>query len=138
MEYPEESFDLITSMDTMYFAKDMTAFIAQIKKWLKPCGVLFVGYQEGDVMPKTEGVRTAVLTKALEKNGLNYEVMDITEETYNMLKRKREAAIKYQLAFEAEGYKSWFDMLIGQTECVTKTYEQFAKKTARYIYVIRK
>lgn len=138
IDFPAGKFDLITSMDTMYFAKDMTAFIAQIKKWLKPCGVLFVGYQEGDVMPKTEGVRTAVLTKALEKNGLNYEVMDITEETYNMLKRKREAAIKYQLAFEAEGYKNWFDMLMGQTECVTKSFEQFAKRMTRYIYVAKK
>lgn len=64
--------------------------------------------------------------------------MDITEETYNMLKRKREAAIKYQLAFEAEGYKNWFDMLMGQTECVRKSFEQFAKRMTRYIYVAKK
>lgn len=31
IEYPEEKFDVITSMDTMYFAKDMAAFTAQIK-----------------------------------------------------------------------------------------------------------
>ena len=55
-----------------------------------------------------------------------------------MLKRKREAAIKYQLAFEAEGYKNWFDMLMGQTECVTKSFEQFAKRMTRYIYVAKK
>lgn len=37
-------FDVIISMDTMYFAKDMAAFVAQVKRWLKPNGVFFVGY----------------------------------------------------------------------------------------------
>ena len=40
-------------MDTLYFATDMTAFVAQVRKWLKKDGVFFVGYQEGDVIPKT-------------------------------------------------------------------------------------
>ena len=40
-EYSEKCFDVITSMDTMYFAKDMITFVAQIKKWLKQDGVFF-------------------------------------------------------------------------------------------------
>ena len=46
IEYPEEKFDVIISMDTLYFATDMTAFVAQVRKWLKKDGVFFVGYQE--------------------------------------------------------------------------------------------
>ena len=125
-------------MDSMYFAKDMTAFVAQIKKWLKPNGVLFVGYQEGDVMPKTESVETTVLVDALRKNGMSFEVTDITKQTYELLKVKREAAIAYQEEFEAEGYKEWFDLLMWQTDCVTESYEQFKEKMARYIFVARK
>ncbi len=136
-EYPEEFFDVITSMDTMYFAKDMVAFVAQIKNWLKPGGVFFVGYQEGDVMSKTEGVHTTVLANALEQNGLKYEVTDITEQTYDLLKRKREAAMRHQAEFEAEGCGEWFEMLMQQTECVIKPYEEFKEKMSRYIYVIR-
>lgn len=34
-EYPDESFDVVISMDTMYFAKDMSAFVNQIMSWLK-------------------------------------------------------------------------------------------------------
>lgn len=138
IEYPEESFDVITSMDSMYFAKDMTAFVAQIKKWLKPNGVLFVGYQEGDVMPKTENVETTVLADALRKNGLFFEVTDITKQTYELLKTKREAAMAHQEEFETEGYKNWFDLLMIQTECVTEEFEQFSQKMARYIFVVRK
>lgn len=138
VEYPEESFDVITSMDTMYFAKDMPAFVAQIKKWLKKEGVLFVGYQEGDVMPKTENAETTVLMDALKKNGLHFEVTDITKQTYELLKIKRNAALEYQREFEEEGFNNWFELLMLQTECVTEPFEQFSEKMARYIFVVRK
>ena len=138
IEYPEESFDVITSMDTMYFAKDMCAFVAQIKKWLKPNGVFFVGYQEGDVMPKTESVETTVLAEALRKSGLSFEATDITKQTYELLKTKRDAAIAHEEEFEAEGHKNWYDLLMWQTECVTESFEQFKGKMARYIFVVRK
>lgn len=138
VEYPENSFDVITSMDTMYFAKDMTAFVAQIKKWLKPEGIFFVGYQEGDVMPKTQNVSTTELAKALQKNNMPYEVFDITKQTYEMLKKKRESAVKHKAEFEIEGYQNWYEMLIFQTDCATEPYEEFAKKMARYIFVVKK
>lgn len=138
IEYPENSFDVIASMDTMYFAKDMNAFVAQIKRWLKQSGIFFVGYQEGEVMPKTENIHTTVLAKALEMNGMSYDAIDITEQTYELLKKKRIAAMKHQKEFEAEGYNDWFNMLIGQTEYATDSLEQFKENMARYIYVVHK
>lgn len=138
IDYLEESFDVIISMDTMYFANDMTAFVAQVKKWLKHSGVFFVGYQEGDVIPKTDSISTTMLSKALVTNGMDFDVIDITEQTYELLKKKRISAINHQNEFESEGYREWFDMLIGQTECATEAFEQFQEKMARYIYVIRK
>ncbi len=138
IDYTEEMFDVVISMDTMYFAKDMTVFVAQIKKWLKQKGVLFVGYQEGDVIPKTKSMHTTTLAKALIMNDMSYEAVDITEKTYELLKTKRISAINHKNEFEAEGYSEWFNMLMGQTECVTEPFEQFKEKMARYIYVIRK
>ena len=138
INYQEEKFDVITSMDTMYFAKDMVAFVAQIKRWLKISGTFFVGYQEGDVMPKTKNEDTTVLAKALEQNGMKYKAIDITKQTYDLLKTKRACATAHKAEFEAEGNKSWFDMLMGQTECITEPYEQFRDKLARYIYVVKK
>lgn len=35
IDYPAGTFDVIVSMDTMYFAPDMAAFTDQIMKWLK-------------------------------------------------------------------------------------------------------
>lgn len=138
IEYPTSKFDLITSMDTMYFAKDMISFIAQIKKWLKDDGVLFVGYQEGDVMPKTENVQTTVLTNALEQNDMKYDVYDITKQTYDLLKKKRSAAINHKEDFEKEEHNEWYNLLIAQTDCIIEPFENFKEKMARYIYVVRK
>lgn len=137
IEYGPEVFDVIISMDTMYFAEDMESFVSQIKRWVKRDGVFFVGYQEGDVIPKTKNAHTTVLAQALEKNGMGYEVLDITEQTYELLKKKRMAAIAHQAGFETEGYAEWFDMLIGQTEIATGSIENFKEKMARYIYVVR-
>lgn len=138
IEYPEEKFDVIISMDTLYFATDMTAFVAQVRKWLKKDGVFFVGYQEGDVIPKSPNAHTTMLVKALMRNNMTYEVTDISKQTYELLKTKRKSAMKHQAMFEAEGHSQWFDMLIGQTEYTNQSFEQFKEQMARYIYVIRK
>ena len=138
IEYPEEKFDVIISMDTLYFALDMTAFVAQVKKWLKKDGVLFVGYQEGDVVPKTTNAHTTLLAKSLQANHMTYEATDITRQTYELLKTKRKSALKHQAMFEAEGHRQWFDLLIGQTEYIDQSFEQFKEQMARYIYIIRK
>lgn len=138
IEYPAEYFDVIISMDTMYFASDMPAFVKQLMSWLKRGGTVFVAYQEGDVMPKTENEHTTVFAKALQENHIDYEVNDITEQTYEMLKRKRLSAMKYKEEFAAEGNNEWFDMLMWQTECADCDYEKFASQMSRYIYVVKK
>ena len=138
IDYPADQFDLVVSMDTMYFAPDIEKFVSQIMRWLKKDGVLFVGYQEGDVMPKTDNGKTTVLAKAIDKCRIQYEVEDITLETYELLKKKREIASLYQNDFEKEGNKDWFDMLMLQTDCTLEPYDVFAQKMARYIYIARK
>lgn len=138
IEYAAEQFDVITSMDTMYFAKNMTTFVAQVKTWLKPNGVFFVGYQEGDVMPKTKNSHTTVLAEALRQNEMQYAVEDITRQTYELLLKKRTAAEKHRKKFAEEGHQNWYEMLIGQTEYANVPYEEFKKNMARYLYVVRK
>lgn len=138
VEYNAEQFDVITSMDTMYFAKDMASFVSQIKRWMKPGGVFFVGYQEGDVMPKTKDAHTTVLAEALRQNGMPYEAEDITKQTYELLLKKRAVAELHQAEFIAENHQNWYGMLVGQTEYVNVPWEKFQTKMARYLYVIRK
>ncbi len=137
-EYRENFFDVIISMDTMYFAKDMAEFMCQVKKWLKNNGIFFAGYQEGDIMPKTVDATTTVLAGALQHSNMAYEEEDITMECYNILKRKRNAALKYKEDFLQEGNVKWFDMIMGQTELCCLPFTEFKEKMARYIFTARK
>jgi len=138
IEYPAEQFNGIISMDTMYFAKNMTSFVAQIKRWLKPGGIFFVGYQEGDVMPKTQDAHTTLLAEAFRRNGMPYEVEDITVQVYELLRKKRVAAEKHREAFITEGRQNWQEMLVGQTKYANVPLEEFKQKMARYLYVVCK
>lgn len=137
-EYQENKFDLITSMDTIYFASDMTVLISQIHKWLKPNGSFICGYQEGDVMEKTENYDTTVLAGAFRQNGLKYKVTDYTKETYEMLKRKREAVISMQEDFKQSGIELWYEVVKSQTDCILDSYDDYRKNNARYIYSFHK
>lgn len=138
MDYPADSFDVVTSMDTLYFAPDMTELVAQIKRWLKPGGVFFAGYQEGDVISKTESWEESQLAKALQANTMAAEHTDITYQTWRLLQKKRQAAQKHREAFLAEKQEEWYQLLMTQTECAVSDYEIFSKKFSRYLVVARK
>lgn len=138
IEYPDQSFDVVISMDTIYFAEDMAGFAAQVKRWMKADAIFFIGYQEGDVVPKTKDACSTQIAKALEKAGLSYDVCDITEDAYQVLRKKRRAALAHREAFEREGNRKWFTMLLFQTEYAECSLEEFREKMARYIYVARK
>lgn len=138
IEYPDNSFDIVVSMDTMYFAKDMSFFVGQIRKWLKPDGILFAGYQEGELVPRTLDEHTTELAKALQNNKMKYDAENITKQTYELLITKREAAILHKAEFEKEKHRKWFDLLMMQTSWSEKSYQQFEETMARYIYTARK
>lgn len=125
-------------MDTMYFAPNMSAFIDQIMRCLKKDGIFFVAYQEGDVMPKTENQDTTVFARSLIEKNIDYKCIDITKETYELLLRKREAALFYENDFSKEENTEWFNTLLSQTDYADKPFEEFKNELARYIYIVRK
>lgn len=138
VQYPDNFFDTVISMDTIYFADNISSFVSDIKKWMKPDGVFFIGYQEGDVMPKTECAESTAIAKALAENCMSYEFTDITFDTYNMLKRKRQAALAHKNEFETENNMRWLELLMCQTECAGCDYDEFSQKMSRYIFIARK
>ena len=98
----------------------------------------FIGYQEGDVMPRTKSLEKTEIVKALEQNQMRYEAIDITEQTYRMLQKKRESARMHQEEFILEGNEKWLNMLLFQTQCSEESLKDFTDKMARYIIVAKK
>ncbi len=136
--YNENYFDVIISMDTIYFADDMSGFIRQVKSWLKPDGIFIVGYQEGDVIPKTSSLTDSKIVKCFNDNNMIYEYKDLTYDTYKLLNKKREVAMKYKNEFEKENNSEWYDMIIWQSEYANTTFEAYEEKMARYFFVATK
>lgn len=132
--YNAESFDVIISMDSIYFTENMNVFVRKVKTWLKKNGVFFIAYQEGDVMPKTNDCYSTEIAKAFKENNMNFDVLDITENVYNMLKNKRECSIKYRDEFIKEENIEWYELIIMQTKCVSMSFDEYKKHNARYIY----
>lgn len=137
-EYPESSFDAVISMDSVYFAKNMTEFAGQVNRWLKDGGIFLIGYQEGDVMPKTENSETAAIASALDKNNMQCKVIDITDDTYYLLKKKREIVRKFKKKFKNGGILDWYNVVLHQTDCVKVSLKKYRKNNARYIYIAEK
>ena len=138
IDYPKEYFDLIILMDSIYFAPDMSSFVDQMMGWLKPDGKIFVAYQEGDVMPKTDNVNTSVLANTLSEKNISFMIEDITRESYDMLRKKRVVAMKYEDMFKKEGNEEWFELLVWQTDYANVPFEEFSNMMARYIFIISK
>lgn len=89
-------------------------------------------------MDKTENENTTIFSEAVRTIGWEYEVKNISADSYNMLVKKREVALSYKEKFEAEGNGMWGDMLIEQTDYVLQGKKEYLKHLARYIYVCRK
>lgn len=138
IDYPPESFDVVTSMDSMYFAPDMSAFVGQIRRWLKDDGLLLAGYQEGDVMPRTGGPHDTVLAHALRDHHMPYTAEDITAETYQLMHRKREAALRHQADLVKEGHEAWFQLLMMQTEHCLVSETRYRQENMRCLYKAHK
>ena len=138
IDYPPQTFDLIISMDTMYFTKDMNYFVKQIYRWLKNNGVFFIGYQEGDIMPKTDNSETTVIANILRKNGFKYETIDYTRQTYDMLNHKRKTILNFQEDFIRENLQDWYFVILNQTNSAIMPFEDYKKKNARYIFIAKK
>lgn len=135
ISYPPSSFDAVFSMDTLYFVPDVEEAVRNILSWLRPGGRFLCGYEEGDVAPKTGSVSESVPVKAFQKLGIPYRAIDYTEETYRMLRRKREAVLSLKKEFCREGNGFWYKVILEQTSCARGSFEKFAEKNARYLFV---
>lgn len=140
VEYNNNQFDVITAIDSIYFAKDIAAFTREILDWLKPNGFFICAYQEGDVMPKTNCMDSSVFALALKQLGVGYEVMDYTQKVYELMVHKR-AILELESMkkdFADSGIQMWYDVAISQSVGSDITYEEYVKNNSRYIYVIEK
>lgn len=141
-QYAPESFDVILSVDTMYFATDLTAFVKQIFGWLKPQGLFATFYSEfrfTDETPieKLEKDNTE-LAQTLKQLNLSYEAIDYIANHFEHMKHKRATALEMKDEFLQNGLEQYFKNAISQSVDMNMTYDEFINFSSRYMYIAKK
>lgn len=141
-QYKADSFDAIISIDTMYFTENLAKTIADFYRWLKPHGKMAIFYSEfifneKDSLEKLLPEGNA-LVKAFKKINIKYEVYDLTKSHYEHMKLKKQIISGMEKEFEQEGNLMLYENAYIESIDSNTTYEDFSKKNARYLYIVRK
>jgi 2-polyprenyl-3-methyl-5-hydroxy-6-metoxy-1,4-benzoquinol methylase len=126
IQYKENLFDLITSIDSIYFAEDISAFIKHILNWLKPNGYFVCAYQEGDIKKKSKDKDHSELALIFHEMGIKYEVLDYSKRTYDLLKHKRNVIESMKDEFLLNDLSTWYECAMYQSIDANMSYEKFA------------
>lgn len=138
IQYEANMFDIILSVDTMYFADNMEEFLKQVYCWLKPKGVFMAFYGEGHLKNKTKDKDNTELARALKKLDFGYEVIDYTKNHYDLMRHKRRVANEMKEEFFKNNMDVYFDCAIDQSIDIKMNFEEFEKIYNRYLYIVRK
>jgi 2-polyprenyl-3-methyl-5-hydroxy-6-metoxy-1,4-benzoquinol methylase len=134
-----ESFDTIISVDTLYFAKDLTRTIGQLKTLLKPDGQMGLFFSE--VVMEIGGSRERLaaeqtkLALALSSNGLAFTAYDFTASNLAFWRKSQEIIAEMKPEFEAEGNKDLCEGRIVEGDSVLAL--AVAGRMSRYLYHAR-
>jgi SAM-dependent methyltransferase len=103
--YPDNAFDAVISIDTLYFVKNLEGTIRNAVKSLRPKGRIYIFYHVdpdlGDC-PSLDPVRCSQLGVALDKVGLEYQVIDFTIENIKHWELKTQVLLELRTKFEEE------------------------------------
>ncbi|HKQ75135.1 MAG TPA: class I SAM-dependent methyltransferase [Blastocatellia bacterium] len=139
LDLQPDSFDTIISVDTLYFAKDLTRTIGQLKTLLKPDGQMGLFYSE--VVTEIGGSRNQLaadetkLARALSANELAFTSYDFTASNLAFWQRSQEVIAEMKPEFEAEGNKDLCEGRIVEGDSVLAL--AVAGRMSRYLYHAR-
>jgi 2-polyprenyl-3-methyl-5-hydroxy-6-metoxy-1,4-benzoquinol methylase len=138
IQFPTNKFDVIISVDTMYFAKDMSLFVSQIMEWLKPGGCFLSYYGEGHMEKRRTDMRYTELAYACNQLGLNYKELDYTRSHYELMKHKRAVISSMKKEFLFSNMAFYYLCAMDQSINKRMRFEKFQKKYNRFLYVVNK
>lgn len=136
---PPESFDTIISIDTLYFAKDLSKTMGQLKAVLKPGGQMGLFFSETDTAVTSSREHLAAdqtkLARALTANGLSFTTVDLTKRNQEFWERSQQIMAELKPEFEAEGNYDLCQGRLAEGESVLKLAK--SGRMTRYLYHVR-
>ena len=138
LDFPDESFDAIVSLDTLYWADDLMEVTARLISILKPRGRMGI-FMNHHIDPSDPCDKLAIehseLAIALNSLGQPFESFDYTTEIGEFWRRNCAAAEKLRPIYEKEGNGFIAEGLIRESR---KDYlpDVEAGRIARYLFLV--
>jgi ubiquinone/menaquinone biosynthesis C-methylase UbiE len=138
---PECAYDIILSLDSIYFSDDYAQTIRQFARALKPDGQMAIFYSYGrepwvpaDEFPADKLLPDQTpLADALKANGLTFTVQDFTEADYQLAQRRKQVLADLRPQFEAEGLGFVYENRLGDANGISQAVEERLHR--RYLYL---
>ncbi len=121
LEFEDNSFNSIISIDTLYFVKDLEKTIDEIFRILKPGGKFGFFYSE-EIETDDEDAKKGLLpdntplARKLLKNGIEYNYFDLCENEDKHWKDKFRVLGEMKKEFEEEGSHNLFNFRYGEAK----------------------
>lgn len=136
-------YDVIVSVDSIYFSEDYSATIAAFKRALRPGGRLAILYSFGcePWVPREEFPAEQLpadktpLAAALRANGMSFVATDFTDDDYRLARLRRSVLADLRPQFEAEGNLFLYENRLGDANGISAAIE--AGLHRRYLYVAK-
>lgn len=128
MDFSNESFDVILSIDSIYFG-DAKAILSGWEKTLRPGGrmaIFYLSMSDDD------------LSAPLNENNLSYKTYDLSRENYELQQLKHNVVSEMQRAFEEEGNTFIWQNLMAESVSSSDPYDPAASPMRRYLYDVVK
>ena len=134
------TFDIIVSIDSLYFADDLASTLLALRSFLAPGGRMLVGYSCFAFDPDQPRTHLSAdgnpLALALRAVGLRYTTWDLTEDMFHLMRRKHQLAKDMRDQFEAEGSGRLLTHLLTESDGDTTPYDPATCGTSRFLYRI--
>jgi ubiquinone/menaquinone biosynthesis C-methylase UbiE len=138
LEFPEQSFDQVISLDTIYWVADIDEALASIVRLIKPrgkLGIFIVNTPLLDDEPGAYEPHGTWIARSLTKLRLDYDVHDYTESFLLFWPKLKKVATELYDDFVAEGNEIIFEsFMLDADEDYLPAAE--AGKLRRYLYVV--
>lgn len=143
LNLPPASFDVIISIDTLYFTNILETLQGCIPL-LKEDGSIIVFFDQscGPGTPIEDYPKELTLpdktelAQALQQLGFSYQYWDYSNEMLAHLRRRRPVLEVLKKGFEEEGNSFLYESHLGESICIENAYTQGAGK--RYLYLAKK
>jgi cyclopropane fatty-acyl-phospholipid synthase-like methyltransferase len=144
LKLPASRYDVIFSIDSLYFSQDYTVTIRALKAALMPNGQMGILYSYGrepwvpvEQFPKENlpPDRTP-LAEALKANRLSFCASDLTPQGYALALRRKAVLHEMKPQFETEGIRFIYENRLGDAQGVAGAIEQGLH--VRYLYQVQR